>query len=234
MRLKRVSAHDVLPSSQIALDPLTVPCLHVSEEHAPQNISSYPYVPSLLVPEAQPCERDGAASLHATGMYFRDDHSLLRNPTDPSGEGETRHIPLSQRKRKAPFLSLQYPSWGAEVTGAVVLSPTWHPDSCWKEAEPLFPTPVSAGTASSARARGPLQPEAVKGFMTRRIYSQHRTRCFQCVASQDPAACGRPLCQESGGDSPACCGNQDPSRAWRGVPQDGMPSSPCQSSGMLW
>lgn len=60
-------------------------------------------------------------------IFFVADHILLRNLTDPSRGGKPSH-PLFPTW-KSPFLTLSRPSWGAEVTPAAMLSPTWHWES---------------------------------------------------------------------------------------------------------
>lgn len=62
-------------------------------------------------------------------------------------EGET-HQPLFLTW-KAPFLTLSWPSWGAEVTPAAMLSPTWH----W-ESSPCHMQESRASVSLGLRAAG--------------------------------------------------------------------------------
>lgn len=102
---------------------------------------------------------------------------FLEIPLTPV-EGETRHIPLSQCERKAPFLALPCLSW---------LQRRWE-EPCF---HPLF-------TQTAARRRQTLFAACVLAGFTPRMYPKHRTCSFWCAARWESEAGGSPACQGSG------------------------------------
>lgn len=146
-------------------------------------------------------------------MCFVADHILLRNLTDPSRGGNPSH-PLFPTW-KAPFLTLSWPSWGAEVTPAAMLSPTWHWESSMSHAgrQNLCITQGlrAAGHIAGVNANLPLPPRMHSHLL-------HTTFCswpVLCHEDRAPRSAGRegptggdlqhsllilhhPLCQHQG------------------------------------
>lgn len=208
MRLKWFSARDALFSSQIAPDPLLIPCLCVPLKSLVPETSLLPHLCCFYwSPRLSPVRGMGRPPCMPQGCTPEMTTLFLEIPLTPVEVegGETRRIPFSQRERKAPFLTLWSPFWGAEVTGAAVLSPTWHPDNYREEAESLFPAHVSAGTAGSWRARGVPCSQRWLRYPQERCTPNIRDAPF----GAEPAAGGSSLCQETGWRSPdICCGDQ--------------------------
>lgn len=133
-----------------------------------------------------------------------------------------------------PLSSPSCPS--VEATGAAVLSPTWHPVSCWGEADPLFPAHVLAGTGHH-RSRGSSAARGRKGVYPQKdafpMPDKHLLVCGQRGGSSEWEAF---MPEKWQGTTPPCHGVQNSSSAWRGISQNRTssgPNTPCQSSDML-
>lgn len=97
-------------------------------------------------------------SLHATGMHFRDDHSLLRNPTDPQrGAGGGGRKPITFPFHNASGKPLSSPSGAAPGEQRRLGQPCFHPVGTQTAAgrrQRLFSCPCVGRDCRQLKGRG--------------------------------------------------------------------------------